>query len=40
MAVAAYSSHTPEGRYDIVNLIPEFFRSTDYLRLGERLVKA
>jgi prolyl oligopeptidase len=39
VAVAAYSSHTPEGRYDIVNLIPEFFRSTDYLRLGERLVK-
>ena len=35
----AYSSHTPEGRYDMVRLVPEFFRGTDYLMLGGRLVK-
>mgnify|MGYP001815928251 FL=1 len=35
----AYSSHTPEGRFDLVNLTPEFFRGTNYLMLGERLVK-
>ena len=35
----AYSSHTPEARYDLVNLTPEFFRGTSYLRLGGRLVK-
>jgi prolyl oligopeptidase len=39
VAVSAVSDHTPEGRYDIVTLTPEFFRSTDYLRLGERLIK-
>jgi prolyl oligopeptidase len=39
VAVSALSDHTPEGRYDVVNLTPEFFRSIDYLRLGERLVK-
>ena len=39
MVVTAYSDHTPEGRYDIVNLIPEFFRGANYLRLGDRLVK-
>lgn len=37
--VTAYSDQTPEGRYDIVNLTPEFFRGTNYLRLGLRLVK-
>jgi prolyl oligopeptidase len=37
--VNAYSDHTPEGRYDVVTLIPEFFRETNYLRLGDRLVK-
>jgi prolyl oligopeptidase len=35
----ASSSHTPEGRYDTVTLVPEFFRSTTYLMLGGRLVK-
>ncbi|MCG6928345.1 MAG: prolyl oligopeptidase family serine peptidase [Acidobacteria bacterium] len=39
VSVAAYSDHTPEGRYDLAKLVPEFFRGTDYLRLGERLVK-
>ena len=39
VSATAYSDHTPEGRYDIVNLTPEFFRGTSYLRLGERLVK-
>jgi prolyl oligopeptidase len=35
----AYSSHTPEGRYDLVRLVPEFFRGTDYLILDGRLVR-
>ena len=39
VAVAAYSDHTPEGRYDLVKRVPEFYRDIDYLRLGERLVK-
>ncbi|MEE8367381.1 MAG: prolyl oligopeptidase family serine peptidase [Thermoanaerobaculia bacterium] len=39
VAVGTTSDHTPEGRYDIVNLTPEFFRETNYLKLGERLVK-
>jgi len=33
------SDHTPEGRYDLVSVVPEFFRGTTYLRLGGRLVK-
>jgi prolyl oligopeptidase len=37
--VIASSDHTPEGRYDIVTLMPAFFRETSYLRLGGRLVK-
>jgi prolyl oligopeptidase len=39
VAVSAYSVHTPEGRYDLVNRTPEFFRGTSYLMLGDRLVK-
>jgi prolyl oligopeptidase len=39
MVARAFSDHTPEGRYDIVRKRPEFFRQTDYLRLGDRLVK-
>ncbi len=39
VAVGAYTSHTPEGRYDIVYKTPEFFRGTTYLVLGGRLVK-
>jgi len=35
----AYSSHTPEARFDLVNVTPEFFRGTNYLKLGDRLVK-
>jgi prolyl oligopeptidase len=35
----AYSDHTKDDRYDLVNLTPEFFRGTNYLRLGGRLVK-
>jgi prolyl oligopeptidase len=37
--IIASSEHTPEGRYDLVTVIPEFFRGTTSLRLGERLVK-
>ncbi len=37
--VVASSDHTPEGRYDLVNLTPEFFRGTNFLRLDGRLVK-
>ena len=33
MAVGAYSVHTPEGRYDLVTLTPEFFRGEHYLIL-------
>jgi prolyl oligopeptidase len=39
VAVGAYSIHNPEGRYDVVYKTPEFYRGTNYLRLGERLVK-
>jgi len=39
VAVGAYTSHTPEGSYDIVYKTPEFFRGTTYLVLGGRLVK-
>jgi len=35
----AFSDHTPEGRYDMVRVMPDFFSGTNYLRLGERLVK-
>jgi prolyl oligopeptidase len=37
--VFAFSDHTPEGRTDFVSVIPEFFRGTSYIKLGERLVK-
>jgi prolyl oligopeptidase len=39
VGVGAYSMHTPEGRYDMVYRLPEFFRGTTYMILGERLVK-
>jgi len=39
VAVAAYSVHTPEGRYDIVNKTPEFFRGTNYIVQNDELVK-
>ncbi len=35
----ASSDHTPEGRYDLVTVMPDFFRGTTYLNLGGRLVK-
>ena len=34
-----YSTHTPEGRYDIVSVVPEFFRGINYMLLGSRKVK-
>jgi prolyl oligopeptidase len=33
------SDYTAAGRYDLINLVPAFFRGTTFLRLGERLVK-
>ena len=39
VSVQGYSSHTPEGRYDMVTVTPEFFRGSHYLLLGGRLVK-
>ncbi|NIM63021.1 MAG: S9 family peptidase, partial [Acidobacteria bacterium] len=39
VSVSTFSMHTPEGRYDLVNKTPEFFRGTTFLRLGGRLVK-
>jgi prolyl oligopeptidase len=34
-----FSAHTPDGRYDVVQRIPAFFRQQTYLLLGERLVR-
>lgn len=39
VGAAAYSSHTADHRYDLVTQVPEFFRSTNFLMLGGRLVK-
>ena len=39
VASVAFSDHTPEGRYDLVQRTPEFFRGTSYLILDGRLVK-
>lgn len=39
VAVGAYSIHTPEGRYDVVYKTPEFFRGSNFMILGQRLVK-
>ncbi|MCZ6746736.1 MAG: prolyl oligopeptidase family serine peptidase, partial [Acidobacteria bacterium] len=36
---SAFSIHTPEGRYDLVNRTPAIFRGEHFIRLGERLVK-
>jgi prolyl oligopeptidase len=33
------STLTPEGRYDVVTVVPEFFRGTYYMLLGDRRVK-
>ncbi|MDA0347145.1 MAG: prolyl oligopeptidase family serine peptidase [Verrucomicrobia bacterium] len=39
VAVGSYSAHTPEGRFDLVYVTPEFFKGTNYIKLGKRLVK-
>ena len=39
VASTAYSIHTPEGRYDMVNETPEFFRGTNYIMRDGKLVK-
>ena len=39
VASTGYSIHTPEGRYDLIQRTPEFYRGITYLRLGGRLVK-
>ncbi len=39
VAVGASTLLTPEGRYDVVNRMPAFFRALNYLVLGGRLVK-
>jgi prolyl oligopeptidase len=39
VAATAYSIHTPEGRYDIVNDTPEFFRGSNYIMRDDKLVK-
>jgi prolyl oligopeptidase len=39
ITVVGQSTHTPEGRYDIITLIPSGFRETNHLVLGGRLVK-
>lgn len=39
VGVGAYSEFTPEGRYDLAYSIPEFFRSTTYLIIGDGLVQ-
>ncbi|MCB1121832.1 MAG: prolyl oligopeptidase family serine peptidase, partial [Verrucomicrobiae bacterium] len=39
VSVFGYSIHNPEDHYDFVHKSPEFFRGTDYLKLGKRLVK-
>jgi prolyl oligopeptidase len=38
VAAVAYSTHTPEGRYDFVERVPEFFKGLVYASLGGRLV--
>jgi prolyl oligopeptidase len=39
VAVGAYSIQSPDGRYDIVQKTPEFYRGTSFIALGGRLVK-
>ncbi len=39
VAVGASSQFTPEGRYDMVVRSPAFYRSENFLMLGDRLVK-
>ncbi|MCU0303903.1 MAG: prolyl oligopeptidase family serine peptidase [Thermoanaerobaculales bacterium] len=39
VASVGSSSHTAEGRHDLIQRIPEYYRGTTFLRLGGRLVK-
>lgn len=39
VGLSASSLHNPEGRYDLIATIPEFFRGHHYLILGDRKVK-
>ena len=39
VASAGFSIHKPEGRYDVIQQTPEFFRGTTYLVLDGRKVK-
>ncbi len=39
VAVSAYSIFTPEGRYDLINETPEFFRSTNWIVVDGRRKK-
>ncbi len=39
VSVTAYSDHTPDGRYDLIQDTPEYFVGTNYLVLGDRKVK-
>ncbi|QXD22355.1 prolyl oligopeptidase family serine peptidase [Opitutia bacterium ISCC 51] len=39
VAVGSYSTHTPGGRYDMVQVSPEFFTGRSYIKLGKELVK-
>ncbi|MDA9764443.1 prolyl oligopeptidase family serine peptidase [Opitutales bacterium] len=39
VAVSSYSMHTAEGRYDMVQVSPEFFTGRSYIKLGKQLVK-
>ncbi len=39
VSVSAYSDHTPDGTYDLVQDTPAFFVGTHYLVLGGRTVK-
>jgi len=39
VASAGYSVHTADHRYDLVVQVPEFYKGTTFLKLGDRLVK-
>jgi prolyl oligopeptidase len=39
VAAVVFSIHTADGRYDVAQVTPEFYRGTTYLMLGGRKVK-
>ena len=39
VSVTAYSDHSVDGRYDLIQDTPEFFVGTNYIVLGDRKVK-